>query len=413
MPFFQYKAVTAAGEVQEGVLEAASTQSAVARLQQMGLIPIRAEEAGVGGARAAAATADRSGPFAFLRRNRITQQDIGIVTRELATLLRAGLPLDRSFEILIALAPTPRVAELLGKIRNEVRGGSSLSRALDAQRGLFTRFYVNMIRAGEAGGSLPQVLLRLAEYMERAKALRDNVTASLTYPALLAVVSVMAVVVLLGAVVPRFKPIFASAGKAIPLMTQAVLVAGDVVRGYGWLILIALAAVAILAQRRLRNPEVRYRFDRRLVTAPVIGDLFARVEMARFARTLGTLLGNGVTLVAALNIVRETMANAWLAEAVGNVARELKEGRGLGRPMMETGRFPMLAVHMILVGEETGRLDDMLMQVAETYDREVEVAIRKALALLQPVMILTMAIVIGFIIIAILSAMLSIYDLPI
>jgi general secretion pathway protein F len=409
LPFFQYKAVTPAGEVQEGVLEASSTQGAVARLQQMGLIPIRAEESGV--AKAGMREARAATPF--FRRNRITQDDIGVVTRELATLLKAGLPLDRAFEILITLAASPRVAELLGKLRNEVRGGTSLSKAIDAQRGVFSRFYVNMIRAGEAGGSLPTVLLRLAEYMERAKALRDNITASLTYPAFLAVVSVLAVVVLLGAVVPRFKPIFAGTGKAIPLMTQAVLFAGDAMRSYGWLMLVVLAVVAWLLQRRLRDPEVRYRFDRRLVTAPVVGDLFSRVEMARFSRTLGTLLSNGVTLVAALNIVRETMGNAYLAEAIGNVARELKEGRGLGRPMMETGRFPMLAVHMILVGEETGRLDDMLMQVAETYDHEVEVAIRKALALLQPVMIVLMALVIGFIIIAILSAMLSIYDLPI
>jgi general secretion pathway protein F len=176
--------------------------------------------------------------------------------------------------------------------------------------------------------------------------------------------------------------------------------------------LVAGAFIAWLVLRSLNDPEARYRFDRRLVTAPVVGDLFSKVEMARFSRTLGTLLSNGVTLVGALNIVRETMTNSWLAEAVGNVARELKEGRGLGRPMMETGRFPMLAVHMIQVGEETGRLDEMLMQVAETYDREVEVAIRKALALLQPVMIVAMALVIGFIIIAILSAMLSVYDLP-
>jgi general secretion pathway protein F len=150
-----------------------------------------------------------------------------------------------------------------------------------------------------------------------------------------------------------------------------------------------------------------------MVTGRIVGAVFSKVEMARFSRTLGTLLGNGVTLVSALNVVRDTMTNAWLAEAVAGVSRELKEGRGLGRPMMETGRFPLLAVHMILVGEETGRLDDMLMQVAETYDREVEVAIRKALALLQPVMIVIMALLVGFIIIAILSAMLSVYDLPV
>ncbi|HEX3096511.1 MAG TPA: type II secretion system F family protein [Usitatibacter sp.] len=408
MPFYQYKAVNPAGEVQEGVLEASSTPAAVARIQAMGFIPIRAEEAGA--AKAATATSARRPLFA---RRGVTQDDVTVVTRELATLLKAGLPLDRSFEILINLAANPKVAELLAKLRNEVRGGMSLSKALEAQRNVFSRFYVNMIRAGEAGGSMPAVLLRLAEYMERSKALRDKVKASLTYPIFLAVVSVIAVGVLLGIVVPRFKPIFAGAGKAVPVTTQAVLFAGDAVRNYGWLMLIVAAVVAYLFAMRLRDPEVRYRFDRRKVTAPVVGDLFAKIEMASFSRTLGTLLGNGVTLVSALNIVRETMANAWLSEAVAGVARELKEGRGLGRPMMETGRFPMLAVHMILVGEETGRLDDMLMQVAETYDHEVEVAITRSLSLLQPVMIVVMALVIGFIIIAILSAMLSVYDIPI
>ena len=409
MPFFKYKAVSGAGEVQEGVLEATSTSAAVARVQAMGLIPIRAEEATAGGVAAPAQGTRRP----LFQRKSISQTDIGVMTRELATLLRAGLPLDRSFEILINLSGNPKLAELIAGIRNEVRGGSPLSKALENQKGVFSRFYVNMIRAGEAGGSLPTVMLRLAEYMERAKALRDNVGASLTYPGFLAVVSLAAVVILLGVVVPRFKPIFAGAGKAVPAMTQFVLWMGDAMRNYWWMIALAVVLGVMVVRRRLRDPEVRYKVDRWLVTAPVVGPLFSRIEMARFSRTLGTLLSNGVTLVAALNIVRDTMGNAWLAEAVGGVARELKEGRGLGRPMMETGRFPMLAVHMIQVGEETGRLDEMLMQVAETYDREVEVAIRKALALLQPVMIVLMAAVIGFIIIAILSAMMSVYDLPI
>lgn len=410
MPFFKYKAVSSAGEVHEGVLEASSTPAAIAQVQSMGLIPIRAEEAGAAKAATPAGATSRS----FFSRGRgITQADIGVMTRELATLLRAGLPLDRSFEILINLAANAKLAELLARIRNEVRGGVALSKALEAQKSVFSRFYINMVRAGEAGGSLPTVLLRLAEYMERAKALRDNITASMTYPAFLGVISILAVVVLLGMVVPRFKPIFAGTGKAIPAMTQAVLWAGDAMRDYWWLIAGVVLLLVVVLRRRLRDPEVRYRVDRWLVTGPVVGPLFSRVEMARFSRTLGTLLSNGVTLVAALNIVRDTMGNSWLAEAVGNVGRELKEGRGLGKPMMETGRFPMLAVHMIQVGEETGRLDEMLMQVAETYDHEVEVAIRKALSLLQPVMIVIMAAVIGFIIIAILSAMMSVYEIPI
>ena len=177
---------------------------------------------------------------------------------------------------------------------------------------MFSRFYVNMIRAGEAGGSLPTVLLRLAEYLERSKALRDNVTASLTYPAFLAVISVFAVAFLLAGVVPRFKPLFATTGKAIPFITQVVLFMGDFVKNWGALLLIGIAALLFLAAKRLRDPEVRYGLDRWLVTAPIVGDLFARIEMARFSRTLGTLLTNGVTLVAALTIVRETMGNAYL-----------------------------------------------------------------------------------------------------
>src|SRR5688572_3068754 len=270
MPFFQYKAVSPAGEVQEGVLEASSNPAAIARLQEMGLIPIRAIEAG--GAKAAGpAAGSRPALFSIGRARNVSQEDIGVLTRELATLLRAGLPLDRAFEILINLAANAKVAELLGKVRNEVRGGSSLSKALEAQRGLFSRFYVNMIRAGEAGGSLPTVLTRLAEYMERAKALRDNIMASITYPVFLAVVSVLAVIVLLGAVVPRFKPIFAGTGKAIPAMTQAVLFAGDAMRNYWWFMLAAAAAIVWLFARRLNDPEARYGFDRRLVTAPVVG----------------------------------------------------------------------------------------------------------------------------------------------
>ena len=406
MPFYQYKAVTPGGEVQEGVLEASSTPAAVARLQEMGFIPIRAEEAGA--AKAGPAAAGKP----FFERRTITQNDIGVITRELATLLRAGLPLDRSVEILINLAPNPRVGELLGRIRSDVRGGASLSKALDSQKGVFSRFYVNMIRAGEAGGSLPGVLLRLAEFMERAKALRATVTSALIYPAILFVVAAASVVILLIAVVPKFKPIFEQSGKALPFITQAVVFAGDALRQWWWAFVILGALLAYIFVKRLQDPVVRFNWDRRILGWPLVGDLASKVEMARFARTLGTLLGNGVSLVTALAIVRETMGNGWLAEAVGQVGRELKEGRGLGKPMMETGRFPMLAVHMILVGEETGRLDEMLLQVAETYDVEVDQSIRKLLAFLEPAMILLMALIVGAIILSMLTAMLTIYDLP-
>lgn len=406
MPFFQYKAVSPSGEVQEGVLEAATSSAAVARIQAMGFIPIRAEEAG------AARAVHAAGKRPLFERRGINENDIGILTRELATLLKAGLPLDRSFEILINLAPNPKVAELLGRIRNDVRGGTSLSKALEAQRGVFSRFYVNMIRAGEAGGSLPAVLMRLADFMERAKALRATVTSALIYPTILTFVALASVVILLIFVVPKFKPIFEQSGKALPFVTQMVVGAADILRNHWWLIVITLTLLVYVAIRRLRDPVVRFNWDRRILGLPLVGDLAGKVEMARFSRTLGTLLGNGVPLVGALGIVRDTMGNGWMAEAVGQVARELKEGRGLGRPMMETGRFPLLAVHMIMVGEETGRLDEMLMQVAETYDVEVDQAIKKLLAFLEPTMILLMAIMVAGIILSMLTAMLTIYDLP-
>ena len=407
MPFFQYKAVAPTGEVQEGVLEAASHPGAIARLQEMGFIPIRAEEAGVARSSAPASAASR----ALFQRRGISQDDIGIITRELATLLKAGLPLDRSVEILINLAASPRVAELLTKVRNDVRGGSSLSKALDNQ-GVFSRFYVNMIRAGEAGGSLPGVLARLAEFMDRAKALQAQVTSALIYPAILFTVSILSVVVLLIFVVPKFQPIFQQSGKALPFITTVVIFMADVLRHYWWAITLGIAGFLLYMRNKLQDPETKFAMDRRMLGWPLVGSLIARVEMTRFARTLGTLLGNGVALVSALSIVRDTMGNTWLAEAVGNVARELKEGRGLGRPMMESGRFPPLAVHMIMVGEETGRLDEMLLQVADTYDVEVDQAIKKLLAFLEPAMILTMAIVVAGIILSMLAAMMTIYDLP-
>ncbi len=406
MPFYQYKAVSPGGEVQEGVLEASSTPAAVARLQAMGFIPIRAEEAG------AARAVHAPGKRRLFDRRGINGNDIGILTRELATLLKAGLPLDRSFEILINLASSPRVGELLVRVRNDVRGGASLSKALEAQRGVFSRFFINMIRAGEAGGSLPVVLVRLAEFMERAKAMRATVTSALIYPAILTAVALASVVILLLAVVPKFKPIFEQSGKALPFVTQLVVGAADLLKNYWWAILLAIAALVYLAIKRYQDPVARFNWDRRMLSLPLVGDLAGKIEMARFSRTLGTLLGNGVALVGALAIVRDTMGNGWMAEAVGQVARELKEGRGLGRPMMETGRFPMLAVHMIMVGEETGRLDEMLMQVAETYDVEVDQAIKKLLAVLEPAMILIMAVMVGAIILSMLTAMLTIYDLP-
>lgn len=409
MPVFQYKAVTPAGEVLEGAMDAADRSGVVDRLRDMGYTPLRAVEAG---SLEASGPAVRRGAGAGLLRRGVTQDEVQVLTRELATLLNAGLPLDRSLEILVGLSASGPVAELLRKVRNEVRGGAALSKALEAQSGVFSRFYVNMVRAGEAGGAQAEVLARLAEFTERSKDLRESVKSALIYPSILLTVAILSVVILLAVVVPQFEPIFEQSGKALPWITELVLGAGAFLRGYWWAIVLAGVAGLYLFVKRLESPQARIAWDRWVLRIPVIGDLASKVETARLARTLGTLLRNGVALVSALSIARETMGNTHMAAGLGEAGRELKTGRGLARPMMETRCFPAFAVHMIQVGEETGRLDRMLIDVADVYDKEVARAVRRALALLEPAMILFLTFVVGSIILSILAAMLSIYDLP-
>lgn len=404
MPQYRYRAVTPSGEPQEGDMDGANQGAVVERLQGMGLIPIRVEET------AAKAVGAANGRGLFDRK-RITQDDVAVFTQELATLLKAGLPLDRCLEILIGLSANEPVRVLMGQLREDVRGGSALSKAMEAREGVFTRFYLNMIRAGEAGGALDVVLQRLTEFMERSKELRDTVKSALIYPVILVGVSLLSVVILLMWVVPQFSQMFEESGKALPLPTQIVIAAGDGVRNYWWVMaLVGIGAYSWFA-RQMRQPASRYRWDRRVLNLPLFGDLVGKLEVARFSRTLGTLIGNGVSLLAAISIVKETLSNTVMADALGDVARQLKEGKGLGKPLMESGLFPKLAVHLVMVGEETGKLQEMLIRIADIYDREVHTSVKRMLALMEPVLILGLGLVIGGIIMSILVAILSVNDL--
>ncbi len=412
MPIFRYKAVNPAGDVAVGELEAANEAAIVDRLRDQGLMPMQVARAAGGAAGGAAAASGlrrrRRGWFAP---KTVTRDHLLAITRELATLLRAGLPLDRALEILIGLSPTPPVAAMLQQIRDDVRGGKALSQALDARRDVFSRFYVNIVRAGEAGGALGVVLTRLADTMERNKELRESVKSALIYPTILIGVAVLSVMVLLIWVVPQFEQTFAQAGKALPLPTQVVVFVGTALKQWWW----ASAALAVVLvawmRRRLANPVVRGRWDARLLRWPLVGDLVTKVEVARFARTLATLLGNGVTLLSGLAIVKETLGNSVLANALDGVIARLREGKGFGRPLDETGHYPKLAMQMILVGEESGRLEEMLNRVAEVYDREVAMSIKRFLAVLEPVMILGLAVMIGGIVFSILLGVMGMSEL--
>jgi general secretion pathway protein F len=413
MPVFRYRAVNPAGDVAVGELEAANESEIVDRLRDQGMLPMQVAPTN-GGAPARTAGAGRPGVRGkrkWFSPKKVTGDHLLAITRELATLLRAGLPLDRALELLIGLAPSPPVAALLQQIRDDVRGGKSLSQALDVRRDVFSRFYVNIVRAGEAGGALGVVLTRLSETMERNKDLRESVKSALIYPTILIGVAVMSVIVLLIWVVPQFELTFAQAGKALPLATQMVVLLGTVMRRWWWAIGGAVVLFALWVPRHLRRPAVKHRWDERLLAVPVLGDLLTKVEVARFARTLATLLGNGVTLLAGLAIVKETLGNTVLAAALDGVTTRLREGKGFGRPLAETGLYPKLATQMILVGEESGRLEEMLTRVAEVYDREVQMAIKRFLAILEPMMILGLAVMIGGIVFSILLGVMGMSEL--
>jgi general secretion pathway protein F len=405
MPLFRYKAVGADGKIAQGDLEARSQTAAIDRLQTMGYVPIRADEI-------TAAQADkRSLRRPLFGSRQITQSQVAVLTQELATLLRAKLPLDRALELLIELSPNARVQHLVTQIREQVHDGATLSAAMETQKGAFSRLYLNMVRAGEAGGAVDSVLMRLAEYMERARELRDTVSSALIYPAILLGVAGLSVVVLLIFVVPQFQQMFEDAGQALPFATQVVISLGEALRGYWWLMSGVILAVAYYFRKQFAEPATRYRWDNRLLGVPLLGELIAKLEVARFSRTLGTLMINGVPLLTALSIVKETLTNQVLAQSMGNVAESLKQGHGLAQPLMEAPYFPKLAAHMIRVGEETGHLEEMLIQVADVYDKEVRSSIKRLLALLEPALILTLGLVIAAIILSILVAILSINEL--
>ncbi|HET8877157.1 MAG TPA: type II secretion system F family protein [Casimicrobiaceae bacterium] len=409
MPRYSYRAVTAAGDVSSGELEAANESEIVDRLRDQGLMPMQiAQSLGVAAAGAAVARPPRQSLFAP---KRVTRDNVLGITRELATLLRAGLTLDRALELLISLATSLPVAVMLQGIRDEVRGGKALSQALDARRDVFSRFYVNIVRAGEAGGALGTVLARLAETMERNKELRDSVRSALIYPTILIFVAVASIMILLIYVVPQFQSTFAQAGKALPVPTQVVIAVGTFLRNWWWALIPGAALAVLWFRRRGRVPAIRRVRDARLLRMPLLGDLIAKVEIARFARTLSTLLANGVTLLAGLAIVKETMGNVVLSTGFDGVIAKLREGKGFGRPMADTGLYPRLATQMILVGEESGRLEEMLSRVADVYDREVATAVKRFLAVLEPVLILGLAVMVGGIVFSILLGVMGMSEL--
>ena len=404
MPVFEYKAATNSGDVVQGEMEAASQDAVIRRLQAEGHIPIRAEEI------TRSAPGETPSAFTFQRR-RPGRADVNVFTIELATLLQAGLPLDKALEMLVTIADKSPFREVLEKLLTQVRGGASLSAALESHGRLFSRFYRNMVKAGEASGALDAALARLAEFMERSRELRDSVLSALLYPIVLVVVGILSMAVILGLVIPKISQMFAEAGQQLPWFTRVVVAAGGLVENYWWLMALGIVGIYIFMRRQYADPVGRSRWDGRLLRLPLVGALIARLEAARFTRTLGTLLGNGVPLLDAIAIAKEVVANQVIADGIRRVTEQVRQGEGLARPLTEARVFPPLAGHLMQVGEESGNLEAMLMQLAQIYEREVQSALRRLMAVLEPILILGLAVVIAAIILSVVMAILSINNL--
>ena len=403
MPQFHYKAAGANGELVEGQLEALNEGAAVKRLQALGHVPIRIEEDSGGG------TARM--PRLRLSRRRAGSAEVDIFTLELSTLLQSGLPLDKALDLMVTLAENEALRQAVARIHAAVRRGSDLSSALQAEGRLFSPFYLNMVKAGEASGALDAALARVSEFMSRARALRETLVSALLYPLILLAFSAASLALILGVVIPRITQMFADAGQELPLSTQIVVGVGAAANTYWWVgaLLLGLGVVVV----RLKADDLAWRqsWDRRFLTLPIAGALIAKYEAARFTRTLGTLLENGVPLLDGIGIAKAVVANRIIAMGLERVAASVRAGQGLAKPLIEAEIFPRLAGRLMQVGEQTGNLQDMLLRVADIYDREVETSLKRAVDLLGPLLILFLGMLIAGIIMSVLAAILSVNEL--
>lgn len=404
MPVFAYKATDSLGKVVEGSLEAAEERGVVEKLQDSGLIPIRIHAP----VQPQAASFNISLDSLF---GRITSGDVLVFTQELSTLVSAGLPLDRSLRIMVELTENRKFKEMIENVLKAVEGGNSLAEALAKHPKIFSRLYTNMIRAGEAGGVIELILKRLGEYLESMRETRDFVISALIYPIILTVTGACLITFMLVWVIPKFALIFEDMGQALPLPTKILMAISNGVVSYWWLILGALIAAGVAWKRFLNTEEGKSKWDRTKFRFGPTRRFIQRSEVARFSRTLGTLIRSGVPILEALNIVKETMGNLVFAEAISGVRKKMKEGESVARPLQESSVFPALSIHMITVGEETGQLDEMLLKVADTYEKEVKNNVKRMIALLEPALILVMGVLVGFVVLSMLLAVFSVNEM--
>ncbi len=417
MARFQYRALTPSGEISEGIMEAPTRDAAIAHLRATNHLPIKAvpvQEAAPAAVAPAGRPAARPSRWAQLLRHalpwrrRVGRSTVAMFTRQLHTLLDAGLPADRALSVIAETTPSEPAADMIADLRGQVRGGTSLSDAMAGHPAVFNPFYRSMVTAGEAGGTLPSALDALADHLERAGQLAASVRTALIYPAVLVLAACVSVVVLLTLVVPQFELLFREAAQEIPIITQIVIEISRLLRSFGWLIPPLGIVVWFGLRTYWRRPGVRARRDVALLRLPVIGSLIAQVEIERFARALATLLGNGVPLPQALELTQAAASNQGIANALAAAAEQVRQGRQLAQVLRESKVVPPLAIQLIQVGEEGSRLEGMLLKLADAYASDVDVKLKRLVGLLEPTLILLIGLVVAVIVVSLFSAIIGV-----
>lgn len=408
MPKFDYVATDQKGKEIKGVIESDNTVSAINILRGRGLFPTSVTETmGRTGAEAGTIPSthpiERGGIKGLLGRlfgGSVKPKNLAVFTRQLAVLIDAGLPILKSLHVLKDQEKSKLLKNIIESLALAVEGGSTFSEALNRYPKIFSKLFVNMIRAGEAGGVLDEVLNRLSEFMEKAERLKARIKSAMVYPILVLVFAVTIVTFLVTVIVPKFAEIFLEMEIDLPALTSILINISDFSKRRWYLFVLGFTGTVTLLKFTYRSQKGKLKIDQLTLKAPIFGDLVGKVAIARFSRTLGTLIASGVPILKSLSIVRETIGNGVVAQAVTLIHDSIREGESIVGPMRESRVFPPMVVGMVDVGEQTGNVAEMLVKIADTYDEEVDVAVQGLTAIIEPIMIITLAFIVGFIVIA-------------
>ncbi len=399
MAIYEYQAIAQSGKTIKGVIDAETAAVARRKLREQKLHPTQIAESS--GAEQLARGAKRAG---F---GRVSVRDVALMTRQFAVLLQAGMPLVEALTALLDQTSRVRLSKAIYDVRDKINAGSTLADALATHPRIFSQLYVNMVGAGEASGTLESVLFRLAEVQERQAKLRARLLSTLAYPMFMALFALCVITFLMLMIVPRITQIFEKQGQELPGVTKVLINTSDFIGAYWWAMVLGMLGVFVLWRAWIARPSGRMAWDRFKLRVPGYGGLYLKMLAARFSRTLGTMLQSGLTMLAALDVVKTVVGNRHIDEQLNDVRSGVRRGRDLALPLKETGIFPPMMLHMIELGQRSGEIEDMLIRVADTYDDDVRMTVDAVVGLLEPVIIIVMGIFVGFLVLAILLPILN------